>query len=229
MIVRINQFDVAHTETNAAWGGQGLRGGLDYVWPADANAFEILILENDEQSQALAKSFRQSQLRQLIPEVARALLEADQKIVARLDGPLQAGELLGAFEHLTTPDGRGRFAFSEARQFQQEAGMVPGSIRLCLGQERLVKLCGDHAIGLEHETRLRLFSIAEELVDPLMDINVTDDERWPEVMEHAGFMLSTVRGLESMHLTTRRFTPADARNRLLQRLTSRVAPAQPAT
>lgn len=224
MIVRINQFDVTQTETNAGWGNHGFRGGLEHVWPADANAFEILILENDEQSQALAKSFRQSQLRQLISEVAAALLEDDEKIVARLDGPLQAGELLGGFSHLTTLEGRGRYAISEVRKFQQEPGMVAGSIRLCLSLERLAGLCVDRAIGLDHEVRLRIFSVAEELVDPLLDINVSEDERWPEVLNQAGFMLSTVRGLESIHLTTRRFSSADARDRLLQRLTSRAMP-----
>ncbi|MCC6424893.1 MAG: hypothetical protein IT447_15580 [Phycisphaerales bacterium] len=228
MIVRINQFDVAQAESNAAWGAHGPRGGLEFIWPADANAFEILILENDEQSRSLDKSFRQSQLRQLIGEVTAALLEEDQQIVARLDGPLQAGELLGVFSHLTTPEGRGRFAFSDARKFQQEPGVTAGSVRLCLSAERLASLCGDHDIGLEHEVRLRIFSVADELVDPLLDINSTEDERWSEVLDHAGFMLSTVRGLQSMHITTRRFSPAEARNRILQRLTSRAQPAQSA-
>jgi hypothetical protein len=228
MIVRINQFDVAQAESNAAWGDHGPRGGFDYVWPADANAFEILILENDEQSQALDKRFRQSQLRPLIGEVAAALLDDDQKIVVRLDGPLQSGELLGVFSHLTTPEGRGRFAFSEARKFQREPATTAGSVRLCLSLERLAALCGDQAVGLDQEVRLRIFSVAEEMVDVLLDINDTEDERWPEVLDHAGFMLSTVRGLESMHLMTRRFSPADARNRLLQRLTSRAQPTQSA-
>lgn len=231
MIVRLNQFDVTQTRSVAGWDrhepvSAGVGG--DSAWPADTLAFEILILEQDEQDHPLEKSFRQSQLRRLIVETSAALLEENQKILVRLDGPLQAGGLTAAFSHLTSPDGQGRFAFSEARKFATEPAQVMGSVRLCLSPDRLAALCADQAIGLEHEVRLRIYGIVEEGVDPLLDVDGADDERWPELLDQTGFMISTVRGLESIHLLTRHYTPAEVRHRLLHRLTSRLPPAQTA-
>ena len=67
-----------------------------YDWPDDTHAFEVLILESDERQRQLAPAFRQSQLRRLLPEILAALAEPGEQIVARLDGPMAAGELVGA-------------------------------------------------------------------------------------------------------------------------------------
>ena len=58
MIVRINQFDVYLAEQYAGWPETGLQGPLMAPWPADTNAFEILILDQDEQRQPLSRPFR---------------------------------------------------------------------------------------------------------------------------------------------------------------------------
>src|SRR4051794_26396483 len=96
MIVRINQTDAARAEQDAAWPAAGPSGPLRPAWPAEAKTFELLILGQDEQHRPVSESFRQSQLRHMIPQAVTALREAGDEIVVRLDGPLAEGELLGA-------------------------------------------------------------------------------------------------------------------------------------
>ena len=116
MIVRINQFDPSRAESSAGWPANGLAGPLKYKWPNESHAFEVLILDHDEQQESLTEAFRQKQLRQLIPDVIAALRETGEEIVVRLDGPLAEGELAGGFEHIVEPDGAGRYAFSSAER-----------------------------------------------------------------------------------------------------------------
>src|SRR5687768_2930548 len=110
MIVRINQFDVPRAEVEAGWASDGAMGPIAYEWPGDARAYEILILERDERNQPLDDSFRQSQIRQLIPQAVAALRDPGEEVVVRLDGPFTAAELMPALRHVTGPDGDGRFA-----------------------------------------------------------------------------------------------------------------------
>jgi len=46
-----------------------LRGAILYDWPDDTHAFEVLILESDERQRQLAATFRQAQLRRLLPHL----------------------------------------------------------------------------------------------------------------------------------------------------------------
>src|SRR5438552_12822151 len=121
MIVRINQFDPANAEPYSGWGDDGLRGAILYDWPDDTHAFELLILESDERQRQLAPSFRQSQLRRLLPEILAALAEPGEQIVARLDGPLANNEVLGVMKHLTDVHGSGAFAWSSAQRLLPDA------------------------------------------------------------------------------------------------------------
>src|SRR5690242_3072355 len=105
MIVRINQFQAAHAERCSGWPQQGPQAALACNWPADTRAYELLILDQDEQRQPLSPGFRQGQLRQLLPEVLVALADPRERVVLRLDGPLRRGELVQAFHYLTDPDG----------------------------------------------------------------------------------------------------------------------------
>ena len=89
MIVRINQFDPANAEPYCGWGDDGLRGAISYDWPADTNAFEVLILESDERQRQLAPAFRQSQLRRLLPEIVAALAVRIAKVVEDIAGRWQ--------------------------------------------------------------------------------------------------------------------------------------------
>ena len=84
MIVRINQLDLSRAEDESGWPARGMLAGIRHAWPSDARAYEVLILERDEQQQALTESFRRQQLRQLIPEAIAALQESDEEAVVRL-------------------------------------------------------------------------------------------------------------------------------------------------
>src|SRR5690349_4906872 len=87
MIVCINQIEVFHAEQYSGWPA-GPQGAIRFQWPPQTFAFEILILESDEQRQPLGRDFRQNQLRQLIPEVVAGLKNVGEEIVVRLDGAL---------------------------------------------------------------------------------------------------------------------------------------------
>jgi hypothetical protein len=218
MIVRINQFDPANAEPYSGWGDEGLRGAILYEWPEETHAFEVLILESDERQRQLAPSFRQSQLRRLLPEILGALSEPGEQIVARLDGPVAPGELLGVNRHLTDSQGRGRFAWSAAKRMQGDAPPPMGSVRIHLNAQRLSALCMDSNAGLDSGVRMRLFLVPESLVDTVLEIDELDDERWGEVFPHAGLMIGSMRTMQSIYLLTQRVDAGEARQRIMKRL-----------
>lgn len=218
MIVRINQLDPLRAEDESGWAARGMLGGIRHAWPSDAHAYEVFILDRDEQQQTLTESFRRQQLRQLIPEAITALQEPGEEVVVRLDGPLREDELLAGFGHLAEPSGVGRFAISEARKLDANAADVIGSLRIAAGPRRLASICMDASLGLDRSVRLRAFSVPAMLVNPLLDINGTDDERWAEILPQCGFVLSTSQGLKSFQVYSRRLQPAVMRMRLSQRL-----------
>src|SRR5438128_305848 len=116
MIVRINQFDAPRPEAEAGWPADGRLGPLLAPWPAGTKAFEILILEQDENRRPLSESFRQVQMRQIIPQAVAALREPGEEAVVRLDGPLAERELLPAFRYLAGEHGECRFSLSAAQK-----------------------------------------------------------------------------------------------------------------
>jgi hypothetical protein len=218
MIVRINQFDPANAEPYSGWGDDGLRGAILYDWPNDTHAFEVLILESDEKQRQLPASFRQTQLRRLLPEILAALAEPGEQIVARLDGPLATGELIGAMKHLADAQGHGRFSCSSAQRLVHDAPPPIASIRLHLTPARLASLCMDTAAGLDSAVRLRLFLIPESLVSAALEANELDDARWGEIFGGAGVVMGSMRSMQSIYLLTRRIDSAQARQRILKRL-----------
>jgi hypothetical protein len=218
MIVRINQFDPANAEPYSGWGDDGLRGAIFYNWPEDTHAFEVLILESDERQRQLAPSFRQTQLRRLLPEVLAALAEPGEQLVARLDGPLAAGELLGAAKHLADAQGQGQFAFSGASRLAHDAPPPIASLRIHLTFQRLAALCMDSGAGLDGTVRLRLFLVPEMLVNLALEVNDLDDERWGQILSSAGVVMGSMRSMQSIYLMTRRFDSTQARQRILKRL-----------
>ncbi len=220
MIVRINQLELAAAEPEAGWASRGVLGPIVFDWPADARVYEVLILNHDEQKRPLPESFRQQQMRQLIPRAVAALREPGEEIVVRLDGPLSDRELVAAFRHLTDPAGQGRFAVSEVEKLDPRPQEVFGSIRLQPSLQGLLTLCTDAELGLERSVRLRVVSVPEPLVNTLLDVTATDDERWDEILQQAGFVLGTVRGLRSLQVTTRRFDAPTMKGRLVRQLTA---------
>jgi hypothetical protein len=218
MIVRINQFDPANAEPYSGWGDDGLRGAIVYEWPEETHAFEVLVLENDERQRQLAPAFRQSQLRRLLPEILASLTEPGEQIVARLDGPLAEGELLGAMKHIVDAQGHGRFASSSTQKLVHDAAPPIASLRLHLALPRLASLCKDPAAGLDSAVRLRLFVLPEALVNNVLEIDELDDERWPNILSRAGLVMGTMRQLQSIYLLTRRVDSSEARQRILKRL-----------
>lgn len=221
MIVRINQLDLAGAEQEAGWGSHGLTGPILKGWPEGVHVYEVLILDRDELNQPLPESFRQQQLRQLIPEAAAALREPGEQLVMRLDGPLAPRQLTPAFAYLTESDGRGRFAVSETRKLDVSPVNAVTSVRLQPSAQSLPNLCADPLLGLERGVRLRAFAVPEPFVNPLLDIGSLEDERWSEILPRCGFVLSTARGLRTFQVFSRRLAPPEMRTRLTQRLVLR--------
>ena len=218
MIVRINEFDPANAEPYSGWGDEGLRGPIIYDWPNDTHAFEVLILESDERQRQLAPAFRQNQLRKLLPEILMSLGEANEQIVVRIDGPLGEKEVLGVYKHLMDADKNGRFACSAIQKLDAAPGEPMASIRIHLSPQRLVSLCMDTDIGLERNTRLRVFLVPDFLVNPLLDVSDLDDERWGEILPKCGVVLGSMRGMNSIYMLTRRCDSTQARQRIVKRL-----------
>jgi hypothetical protein len=225
VIVRINQLPLEQVEP-AAWpGGAGpLRGAVAYAWPADARAFEVLVLDRDEQHRPLSESFRQAQVRQLVPQVAAALRERGEEIVVRLDGPVSLRELLPSLCHLTDPAGNGRFMVSELAKLDPEPQEVMASVRMQPSDAGLAALCADAELGLERSVRLRLFGVPEPLVNSLLDLHYTSDGRWGELLDAAGFVVHAARGLRSILVVTRRLDAGQFKSRLTKRLVAAASP-----
>jgi hypothetical protein len=220
MIVRINQFDAPRPDAEAGWPASGRLGPLRPAWPEGVRAYEVLILQHDEQKRPLPDAFRQQQMRQLIPQAVAALREPGEAVVVRLDGPLAEHELLPAYRHLVSTAGEGRFAVSAAAKLEPEPYDVLASVRLQPGEASLAAICADAALGLERSVRMRVFGVPEELVNPLLDIDAPDDERWRDVLAGAGFVLGTASGLLALHVLTTRFDAATMKARLMRRLLS---------
>ncbi len=226
MIVRINQIEVAQAEQASGWPIHGLTGPIQFRWPADNNAYEILVLSRDEQTQPLHFEFRQQQVRQLIPIVLNAVRERGEEVVIRLDGAMRSGELIGGFAHLTETHGYGRYSIARVDKLNFDPDETTGSVRFQLLPHRIGSICMDAAIGLERSVRMRLIGIPEELVNPLLDTHDLDDERWTEILPQAGFMLSTSTRLRSIEVITPRLKAAQIKDRLLQLLSGSKAVPQ---
>jgi hypothetical protein len=203
MIVRIQQFQVSDSERFAGWPDSGPTGPIRYAWPAGTNAFEISILESDEQQHAVATGERRAHLRAAIGPIADALRAEGDELVARLDGPLAPGELFAACKYLTDEQGGGRFAISPAAKLDRAPAMSPGGIRIEMTAASLAALCADPGLGIDRGVRLRVFSIPAALVNPLLDTAELDDERWAEIMPQTTFVLRNTHGLDAVHVVTR--------------------------
>ncbi len=218
MIVRINQFDPANAEPYSGWGEEGLRGAIQYEWPEDTHAFEVLILESDERQRQLAPAFRQSQLRRLVPEILSALAEPGEQIIARLDGPMIPSELVAAMKHMVDAQGQGRFAVSSAQRLRSDGPAPIGSVRLHLSIPRLAALCMNANGALDAGVRLRLFVVPDSLVSTLLEVSDLNDPRWAQALANTGLVAGTMRGMQSIYLLSRRLNPTEARQRILKRL-----------
>ena len=224
MIVRINQIDSSQAERESGWLSSGALGPiLGAPWPQEMRTFELLILEQDEQQRQLPETFRQTQIRHMIPEAAAALRERGEELIARLDGPLAEGELIPAFRRLTDAGGIGRFAFSPGQKMQANSQTVMGSIRLAPTFKSLAGLCADTTLGIERSVRLRVMAAGDPLVGPLLETFSLDDPAWGQILSQVAFLICPTRGLRSIHIHTRRFDTAAVKSRIMQRLMSGVA------
>ena len=221
MIVRINQLPLEQVEPQAWPGGGGpLRGAIAYAWPETARAFEVLVLDRDEQQRPLPQSFRQSQVRQLIPQVAAVLRRPGEEIVVRLDGPVAPRELLPALCHLTDEKGNGRFMVSDLAKLDPRPQQVMASVRLQPSDAGLAALCADGELGLERSVRMRLFGVPAPLTNALLDLHYTSDGRWAEVLDAVAFVVHVARDLRALLVICRRVEAAEFKARLTQRLTA---------
>jgi hypothetical protein len=218
VIVRINQFDPANTEPYSGWGDEGMSGPILYDWPEDAHAFEVLILESDERQRQLAPNFRQSQIRQILPQIVEALSESNEQIVARLDGPLAGGEMLAALGYITDASGVGKYSVSPVQKLDATAPHPAASMRIHLSSQRLAALCTDTNVGLQSAVRLRAFLVPDLLVNPLLDVAELFDERWSEILPRCGLVMGSMRTMQSIYLITRRYDATQVRQRIMNKL-----------
>lgn len=218
MIVRINELDVARAEAAADWGSCPRRGPLRFDWSRSAHAYEVLVLDRDEQNRVLPPVFRQNQVRHLIPETIAALGEGGEEVVLRLDGALAPGELLHALSVVTAANWSGRFALSDAARFGAGSEPVVASLRAHAEPATMARFCVDPELALERSVRMRAFGVPEQLVATVLSIGPADDDRWGDVMPRAGFMVGTSRGLRSLYVVTPRLDATTFKMRLTQRL-----------
>lgn len=222
MIVRINQIDVAAAEPAAGWDLGTPRGGIEFTWPLRTFAYQILVLDHDEKHQPLSIAFRQGQTRQLIPQVIAALDTPEQeRTVLRLDGLLANDELVPVFGYLADPMLCQRYAVSQVQKLDPNPQPLLASVRLVPTPPLVTSLCTDAQLGLGRSVRLRAFGVPEVLVNPLLDTNDVDDERWREILPRSAFVLSTTADLLSLLVWTPRFDPAQTKRRVMQRLAGR--------
>lgn len=217
MIVRINQFDAEHSARFSGWSESHCPDPEEFIWPIGTHAFELLILDRDEQGRPLPLAFRQNQMRQLIAEVVAAMQNPAEHLAVRLDGPWVESELPAATRHLNENHHPSRFAISPIRKLDPHATPI-GSIRLQRTTSTLAKLCQDSSLGLDRDVRLRVLALPEKLINTFLDIDGIHDRRWEPLLAQAGFVLTTVRSLQSLHVITRRFDTETARQRLMHRL-----------
>jgi hypothetical protein len=203
MIVRIQQFQLIDAERFAAWPAEGVTAAIRAPFPVGTQAFELSVLEKDEQGHAVAMERRHAHLRTLVSPLAEALKAATSALVLRLDGPLSPGELPAALGYLTDAEGSGRFAFSGAQKLEPAPLPVGGSMRFEASGAALSAICVDPKLGIDRNVRMRLFCVPAELVNPLLDIADPEDERWPEILHAAQFVMQNTHGLDALHVIGR--------------------------
>jgi hypothetical protein len=218
MVVRINQLGVSPSPDAAGWPAHELAGPIKYTWPQDIQLYEVLILEQDEDRRLLGEDFRRQQLRTLIPAAVDALRDPEERLVVRLDGILAARELAPALSHVIDSPDPVRYAISDVRRLDEDTPAAVASVRVCPTAQILATLCSEDGLGLERTVRLRAFSAPQTLVNPLLDIDSTQDERWREILPQCGFILTTSLGLRSVQILTRRHDATAVKALLTQRL-----------
>ncbi|MDB5297775.1 MAG: hypothetical protein JWO31_3758, partial [Phycisphaerales bacterium] len=124
-------------------------------------------------------------------------------------------------------DGAGRFAFSGASRTTNDPAPPGGSVRVAAGWQHLARICGDPAVGLERNVRLRLFAVAAGSVSPALDAADLDDPRWPAVLADCAVYVGATPGLKGLHLVARGLDAAQVKARVMQRLLA-VARGEPA-
>jgi hypothetical protein len=218
MIVRLQQFDIVQADELGGWPEFGHTGRLLFDWPPETGAFEVIIANNDESGRATSARFRRDHLRSVIPTLAHALKQPDEKLVARLDGPCAPGELFAALGHLPPAEMLGRFAISSAMKLDPAPSVVMGSVRIEMDFDRLEMLCSDPGLNLEDSVRLRLFLLPEDFVNGLLEIDEAEDPRWSEILPNVSVIIQPVGGMDSIQIITPRYGPVDFAPRITRAL-----------
>ena len=204
MIVRIQQFPLIDAERFAAWPVDGIAAPIRMPFAPGTNAFELSVLEKDEAGRAVPMERRHAHLRALVAPLAEGLKENDSSIVVRLDGPISPAELVSAFQYLTNGVGTGRFAFDGAEKLDSIADQpARGSVRIEAGGAALAAICNDPQLGIDRGVRMRVFCVPRELVNPLLDTADLRDERWPDILPAAHFVMQNTHGLDALHVMSR--------------------------
>lgn len=197
-ILRVNQIAAASAEQLAGWTDGP--GAIATPWPSGTGAYELRIVQQDGEAAASEGDLRQ-RLRRLVCEAVSGLTPVGGTIVARLDGPL-AGVVPALAWGLDKMVG-----MSPVRRWSQADPPALVSFRVAESGDAVASLCDAVGPALGRDVRLRVFAVPDELVQPLLDIDELDDERWREIFEASTFAIDTVAGLKGLILFTR--IPAD--------------------
>jgi hypothetical protein len=219
MIVRINQLSPAAAEQAAGWDVDSVCGPIERGWPSATYAYQVLVLDRDEQQQPLSDGPRREQIRQMLPQVIDALSDRSDQVIVRIDGPLCSDGVVPAFMFAGNRECCRRFSYSAAEWLADRDEPPVTSIRLLPRPECLAEICIDPRISLHEKVRLRAFGLAgDELVDPMLDTADLEDERWRELLSEVSFMVSTSRDMLSLLICTPRFDADQTRLRITRRL-----------
>ncbi len=214
MIVRINQLDPASAEQACGWETGNACGPIERAWSADTFAYQVLILEHDEQHQPVTNAARREQIRQMLPAVIDALSGPDDRTVVRFDGPFANDGVAPAFAFAADLQRCDRFSYSAADHLAGSEDPPVVSIRLFPRSHRLAELCAT----CPQPVRARIFGLPDELVDPMLDTADLDDERWRDLLPQLSFMVSSAADWLSLLIWTSKFDADETRRRITQRL-----------
>ncbi len=210
MLVRLNQIDARTADGAAGWTTGGVRGTVDYAWPAAAFAYQVLTLDADEGGRPAAADARRAEVRRVLPAVLAAVTPAGQTVVLRLDGPCGPG-LLPAVAAAVTAGG---YSVSAVQRLGMDDAPPLASVRLTATADVVDRLCGDADLALHAGVRLRAFALPADLVDPMLDTADPDDERWRDLLPRAAAVVSTAADLLSVVIWSATLGPDELRDRL---------------
>ena len=198
-ILRVNQVNAANAESLAGWSTDG-PGAIAAPWPVGVTAYELRIVAQDGEPPT-AESDLRVRLRQLLCEAVSGLTQPGRPIVARVDGPLDGvvPALAWGLDKMV--------GMSAVRRWSPTDPPAKVSLRVAESADAVAGLCDAVGPALGRDVRMRVFAVPDAFVQPLLDMDDLDDERWRDILDGATYVIDTVAGLRGLIVFTR--IPAD--------------------